>query len=226
MFKFTAIALALVTLLLTLEVFGVRSTTAGEKPWPEWSTVTVTGEGILFACPQGDGELLSDKGLTITATLRTSLGYPVAGFPATDLWLIGCDSGLVICGSARPFEGATDVNGRILLDGRILASGCDNTGVRLVAQGITMQPCLPIQVRSADLKSSQGGCPGDALCPDGEVDLADFSFLATHYPSSGNPGASYFACVDFATPYGGSLGLADLSRFATHLAGQHRCNVP
>jgi hypothetical protein len=213
---------ALVAVLLTLEIVNARPATSGSKPWPSTSTVTVA-PGVLFVCPYGDGELLSEKGLTISASIRDVLGSPARGIPATDFFLIGCGQDLRICSQPSPFPtGSTDVNGFIALDGRIAASGCDNAGVRLVVQGIIFPDCLPIQARSADVKLA-GGCPGDFICADGQVSAADFAYFASHYKTAGNPGATYSACLDIAAPYGGALGAADFARFAVHFRANHSC---
>ena len=222
-------ALCVLAAVLMLQIVGVNVASGGQKPDPRWSTAT-SAEGVLFACPAGDGDLLSARGLTITATLKDNLMHGIAFLPATDIWVVGCNAGLSLCYMAPPFpSGSTDLDGNIVLDGRLFTSGCDNSGLRLMAQGIGLASCLSIQTRTPDLKSSgppgPGPCAGDQICPDGKVNLADFSHWATHYPSAGNPSPGYFACTDIAQPYGGILGLPDFAQLITHLAGSttHGC---
>ena len=90
--------------------------------------------------------------------------------------------------------------------------------------------CLPIAVRSPDYKSAgapgPAPCGGDTRCPDSKVTNADFSWFVTHYPTTGNPGATYLACADYAAPLGAPIGLADFSKFSVHFAGAgHKCPI-
>ena len=191
------------------------------------STAT-SAAGILFSCPAGDGETLGRWGLTISATLLSYMDVPQANVPSSDMWLVGCNAGLRLCSTASPFQpNATDNNGHIVLDGILSVSGCDNSGLHLVVQGAQLFSCVPIQVRTPDLKSSgapgPAPCGGDQICPDGRVNLADYSFFVTHYPISSNPAPPYFACADLALPYENPIGLADFSRFANHFAAGHAC---
>jgi hypothetical protein len=193
---------------------------------PTLSTAT-SAAGVLIVCPQGDGDQLSAQGLAITVTVKDCGSQPIPTIPTTDMWAEGCSGGLSLCSHALPFvSGTTNQNGVIVLDGRLIAGGCDNSGLRIVVMGITIQSCVPIQARSMDLKSSgANACGGDQLCPDGKVNLADFAFFNTHYPTAKNPGATYFACMDFTVPYGGALGLADYAQFAAHLTSPvHGCS--
>jgi hypothetical protein len=145
-------------------------------------------------------------------TVRDCIGLPVAGVPATDIWLIGCNDLLVLCGGSGAINasGPTDANGQTTITDTFAAGGCDS-GVRVVVQGRLLvhpgcdEPCLPIQVRSADVNGNLA------------VNLADFASFGAGYTS---PPKVYNECIDFASPFG-VVTLSDLATFGTHF--QHAC---
>jgi len=195
-----------------------------------YSTAT-SAAGVHAACPGGDGDLLSANGLTITVTLIDNTQVPVPNMPATDMWLADCGpGGLVLCSpTASPFVGGvTDASGMIVLDGRLAASGCDNSGLYVVVQGLRIPTCVPIEVRTPDFKSPGApgppACGGDILCPDGQVTLADLAYFLTHYPTAANPTPAYVPCTDFGSPYGTTLTLVDFVKMAIHYSSPpHHC---
>ncbi len=190
--------------------------------------------GIALVCPAGDGDSFSSVGITINLTVRDSQDSGIAGIPRTDMWLVGCNDKLLLCGGSQGSnpDAATNALGQTTFSNEPNASGCE-TGVYVVVQGLIILKagcvpnCLPMQLRSPDYKSS--GAPGpppcglDTQCPDGKVSMADYTWFTLHYPNWDNPGAPYLACADFATPYS-SISLADYSRFIIHYTGTgHRC---
>lgn len=214
--KFAVLSLAAAAL-LCWQIAGVTTVNSGIVD-PCNSTAS-SAAGNEFACPQGDGDLLSDNGLTISVTIHDNTNAPVPGIPAADFWLVGCNDLLVLCGGSGSINatGATDANGQTTIAGSIAAGGCDS-GVRVVCQGIVLgsggacQPlCLPIAVASPDQKNPQGGGP-DLL-----VSLSDLAYFATGYTS---PPKAFNACLDFAAPYG-SITLADLAKYSSH--NGHHC---
>lgn len=197
--------------------------------------------GVVTACPRGDGDPLTatigggNSQITLTITLNG--GYPVPGIPAEDMWLVGCTDGLLLCGgsSGSNADGPTNAAGVTTFSNDLVAGGCD-TGLWVVVEAIVAQDpnnacnplCVPIATRSPDYKSSgapgPAPCAGDIRCPDSKVSNADYSWFVTHYPSASNPGATYIACADFATPLGAPIGLADFAKFSVHFAGAgHKC---
>jgi len=196
-----------------------------------FSTAT-SAPGVHYACPAGDGDLLSANGLTITVTLIDNTQVPMPNVPATDMWIADCSpGGLVLCSATEsPFVGGvTDAAGIIMLDGSLAASGCDNSGLYVVVQGFLIPTCVPITVRTPDMKSGGApgppACGGEILCPDGKVTLADLAYFLTHYPTAANPTPPYVPCVDFWTPYGAPVTLVDFVKMASHYSNSpaHQC---
>lgn len=169
--------------------------------------------GVLFACPQGDGTTLASAGLTITVTVIDQVNLPIVGIPAADIWLIGCNNLLGLCGGSGAISasGPTDANGQTTITAAIAAGGCDVSGVRVVVQGIVVgagacgQPCLPIKVKSADIS-------GDL-----RVDLIDLAQFSPNYASPPKP---YVECIDYVAPFG-TVTLGDFAKYASHY--QHLC---
>jgi hypothetical protein len=197
--------------------------------------------GIVMACPLGDGDQLTSPSgggnCQITLVVRDASCVGIAGVPAVDMWLVGCNDGLLLCGGSQGSQADHDTGngnnfplGETTFSNEPAAGGCD-TGVYVVVQGTLVgspATCLPIAVRSIDYKSAgapgPAPCGGDIRCPDGKVTNADFSWFVTHYPTGANPGATYFACADYTAPFGGPIGLADFAKFTVHFAGAgHKC---
>lgn len=214
--KFAVLSLVAAAL-LCWQVAGVTTVNSGIVD-PCNSTAS-SAAGVHFICPQGDGDALSGAGLTISVTIRDNTNAPVAGIPAADFWLIGCNDLIVLCGGSGSINAtaATDANGMTTIAGDISGSGCD-TGVRVVCQGIVLgngacSPiCLAIAVRSPDQKNSSGGAP------EGVVSGSDFSFFGTSYASPPKP---YFACHDFVGGPYGTITAADFAKFGAHF--NHSC---
>jgi hypothetical protein len=212
--KFAVLSLVAAAL-LCWQVAGVDTVNSGIVD-PCNSTAS-SAAGVHFICPQGDGDALSGAGLTISVTIRDNTNAPVAGIPAADFWLIGCNDLVALCGGSGSINAsaATDANGATTITGDISGGGCD-TGVRVVCQGIVLGNgacaplCLPIAVRSPDQKSTTGGPP------DGLVSGSDFSFFGTSYQSPPKP---LFACHDFVTF--GTITVADFAKFGAHY--NHQC---
>lgn len=207
------------------------------------NTVYTNQAAVVLACPLGDGDPLTSAvgaiNAQISLTVRDNACVTIEGIPAEDMWLIGCNDGLLLCGGSEGTQadhetgdGTPYASGETTFSHAPKVGGCD-TGVYVVCQGIIVAGgsgpivCLPVQVRSIDYKSAgptPPPCGGDIRCPDGKVTNADFSWFVTHYPTGANPGATYFACADYAAPLGSPIGLADFSKFAVHFAGAgHKC---
>lgn len=203
--------------LLSWQVAGVNIATSGVVE--PCSSTAVSAGGCYLVCPQGDGSRLDAIGATISITAKDITGAPIAGIPAADFWLIGCNDQLVLCGGGGAInaDSATNASGQTTIAGDLAASGCDLGGVSVVIQGVilTQQPnctvplCLPLTSVSPDL-SGNGGVI------DGAVDLIDLSQFSTGYTSPPKP---YQACLDFNCD--GAVDIIDFSIFAQHYL--HNC---
>jgi hypothetical protein len=210
--KFAVLSLAAAAL-LCLQIAGVNTVNSGVIH-PCLSTASGPA-GVIFACPQDDGDLLSVSGLTINVTLKDAANVAVAGVPAADIWLIGCNDLIGLCGGSGAINAsaATDVNGQTTITGNIAAGGCDLGGVRVVAQGVVIgagvcaAPCVAIKVKSADINKSLN------------VNLVDFSIFggASGYPSPPKP---YTECIDYTAPFG-TVTLPDFAKYGSH--NNHTC---
>jgi hypothetical protein len=214
--KFAVLSLVAAAL-LCLQIAGVDTANSGNVD-PCNSSAT-SPAGVIFACPNGDGDALNVLGLTISVTVKDNVGpgNPIQGVPATDMWLISCNDLLFLCNgsSAITASAATDVNGQTTFTGDIAAGGCDNGGVRVVVQGIVIgagicaDPCVPVKVRSADFDAN------------GVADAVDFVTFATGWPVP--PVAN--DCRDFNDD--GLVDSVDFVEFTGHYddgVTLHRCN--
>lgn len=169
--------------------------------------------GVLFACPAGDGDKLAAGGLTITVTCLDNVHAPIPGIIPSDIWLIGCNNLLTLCGGSGSINASapTDINGQTTITDDYAAGGCDLGGVRVVVQGIVVgagvcgQPCVPIKVKSADLNSNL------------VVNLVDFAIFGVGYTS---PPKSYNECIDYTAPFG-TVTLPDFAKYGSH--NNHTC---
>jgi hypothetical protein len=208
--RFAALSL-LVPIMLTMQLAGFdRANGAIVDPCRS----TASGPaGVVLACPQSDGDALNSLGLTITLTVRDRLNQPIPGVPATDIWLIGCDFALPLCGGSSAINASapTNVIGQTTITGDIAAGGCNLAGVRVVVQGLVIggagcgQPCIPIKVLSPDINGNLN------------VTVADMAMFAVGFPIPPKP---FEPCLAFAAPHT-EVNLASFARFAAHFT--HRC---
>ena len=168
--------------------------------------------GVLFACPAGDGDQLAAGGLTINVTILDNVSAPVPGVLASDIWVVGCADLLVLCGGSGAISasGPTDANGQTTITGDLAAGGCDGAlrvvwSGMVIGAGVCGQPCLPIQVRSADINGSL------------YINLVDFAAFGAGYTSPPKP---YNACIDYTAPFG-TVTLPDFAKYGAH--NNHTC---
>jgi hypothetical protein len=208
--KFALLSLA-VAALLCLQFAGASTVNSGVVD-PCNSSATAAA-GVAFACPQSDGDALGVNGLTITVTVRDDVNAPIAGIPAADVWLIGCNDLLALCGGSGAINasGPTDINGVTTITGDIAAGGCDLAGVRVVVQGVSIgagicaDPCVLIKVKSPDVN-------GNLV-----VNLVDFATFGAGFTSPPKP---YNECIDYVAPFG-TVTLPDFAKFGAH--NSHTC---
>jgi len=189
---------------LVINLPSVAQACAG-IPNLEHSTVSTQG-GVLLACPSGDGPRLEDIGGTVSITVRSMCpGWPgplpIAGIPATDIWL--WSDGLVLCGgsSSSNADGPTDSEGQTTISGPVASGGYAGT-IHVVVMGILLGELPTLTIVSPDID-------GDL-----QVDLVDLAAFAVAYTGAFDPRADMDG--------NGLLDLRDLSLFAAHW--QHVCD--
>ena len=169
-----------------------------------------------FTIAPGGGENLVDPAYgndyRIHLTLWETGDIPIAGLPATDMWL--WHSGLVICpGIFNQADGPTDANGHTTFSGTIYAGltgdatdGLDCSGAYLYvyAMGMPMNEEEPVCVStdSPDLN-------GDLM-----VGVTDFAKFAQDF-NCASQGQACDPCHDFNQD--GNTALADLAILAGYL---------
>ena len=186
---------------------------------PGLPVVNATGAGGCYVtCPAGDGDGLADIGAVITVTATDPTGAPIAGIPASDYWLIGCEDDIVLCSGSAAInaDSASNSAGVTTISGRLVAGGCDHSLVVVVQGIVATDPsgsgewlCLPYDTKSPDITGNGG-------VVDLVVDIVDLAALAMGYKS---PPKVYDACFDFNCD--GSVGLIDFAIFAQHYL--HNC---
>jgi hypothetical protein len=201
---------AVSTFLLLTRADGVNSASGIVSPC---NSTASSATGVNVACPQSDGNALSAAGLIISVTVKDNTNAAIVGMPPGDIWLVGCNFKLVLCGGSGAINAtaSTNVLGQTTIAGDIAAGGCDS-GVRVVCQGTVIgggacaQPCLGIAVRSPDLIGPAAGPP------DLRVNSLDFAKFTTDYRS---PPKAYNPCIDYAAPFG-VVDLKDFAVFGWH----------
>src|SRR5688572_2843411 len=94
----------------------------------------VANAGVVLVCPLGDGDPLTAAvggvNSKITLTLRDNTNSPIPNMPAVDMWLVGCNDGLLLCGGSQASnaDATTDAFGVTTFSNEPVAGGCD-TGV-------------------------------------------------------------------------------------------------
>ena len=174
-------------------------------------TSTAAGAGCCYlVCPQGDGTRFDDPGCNaiISLTARDIGGIPIPGILAADIWLIGCNDGICLCGGSGSINADSNtsafVPGFTTISGDLAAGGCD-TGFYVVIQGVIVgcpATCLPYQIMSPDINC-------DLI-----VDLIDLAMFAPPYQSG-----PYDICIDYDC--NGYLDLIDFAIFGIHYL--HAC---
>jgi hypothetical protein len=203
----------LVAVLLCWQIAPVTVGPTQSQPFPDGCQSTASSaSGCYTVCPKGDGSRLDAIGSTITVIVKDATGNPIAGIPASDFWVFGCNDHLfLVAGSASiDADGPTDASGQTTISGSLMAGGCDLAGLSVVVQGVVLLDqtcqqwlCLPIETVSPDM------APTGA--PDGVVDIVDLSVFAGGYTSPPKP---YDPCLDFGC--GSAVDLIDFSIFAQH----------
>jgi hypothetical protein len=214
--KFAVLSLAAAAL-LCLQFAAVETANSGNVD--QCLSEATGASGSIFACPASDGDALSAFGLTITVVARNNAGVGIEGIPAADIWLLGCNNLITLCGGSGGINasGPTDATGTTTIIGDIAAGGCDLGGVRAVIQGVLIgaggcgDPCVGVKVKSSDL-----------VAPFLLIQVNDLSKFSSHYQPIGG---TYNECADYIAPFG-VIQVNDLSKFSSHyspIGASHDC---
>jgi hypothetical protein len=214
MFKGKLVFLSLVAVALLCWQFlpaGVDVATSGVvNP----CSSSATGIGCCYlVCPQGDGTRFDDPApgcnAIIGLTAREVAGIPIAGILAQDVWLVGCNDGVCLCGGSGSIDADSNtsafVPGYTTISGDLQAGGCD-TGFYVVIQGVIVgcpATCLTYRIMSPDINC-------DLI-----VDIIDLALFAPVYLKT----QPYTTCMDYDCD--NTIGLIDFAIFGIHYL--HKC---
>jgi len=161
----------------------------------------------LLVMPDGSGRPLSEARVpwggvvdaTITAEILDVTAYPVADFPAEDMWLISVDGGLVTCPGGAIADGPTDALGIATFSNPLLAGGWSTELTQLVVNGsvVASRAGLDLVFNSPDLN-------GDL-----EVNLSDVQLFAADFYGT------YHHRSDLS--FDGTVNLSDIVPLATSM---------
>ncbi len=128
-------------------------------PDPENSTVTMAWDGpvMLRVHPDGSGPAFTEAysmtnqrvDATITLTLRDYGGFPIANFPAEDIWLQSGEAGLQPCGGrsgAQP-DRDTDANGQTVWVAPPRAGGWTSGLIQVYVNGMALATTAGLDIR-------------------------------------------------------------------------------
>lgn len=137
-----------------LMVFGAASLATAGIPDETESTAT-SASGCVQVVPNGTGDTLSSKGLTVTVTVRDGNGDPIAAYPFQDVGLADNAGGadVSLCTSGWLSSGNTNASGVTTITGVGFAGGSTQGGMRATVAGVRIisGPALDIDVVSPDM---------------------------------------------------------------------------
>lgn len=185
-----------------LMVIGAASLAAAGIPDETTSTAS-SASGCLRITPNGFGETLSSKGLTVTVTVRDGNGDPIAGYPFQDVGLADNAGGadISLCTSGWVSAANTNASGVTTITGSGFGGGSTQGGMRATVAGVrvTGSIALDIDVVSCDMD-------GDL-----DVDLVDLSSVPNGFAARFQNGVYNFQS-DFNCD--GVENLLDVTKFA------------
>lgn len=147
--------------------------------------------------PDGSGPSLASLDAVITVLINECPGVPIAGVPASSIWLSGTDDApLRFCEAAGIADGPTDANGATTFSRSLAGGGWSIGGLQVHVGEAELGAPLPFRVVSPDIN-------GDLA-----VDLADLGDFAIDYRA----GAAVRSDFDFDD----RLGLGDIAVMAIH----------
>ena len=180
-------------------LLGLTSLAMAGIPDPVLSTAS-SASGTLLITPAGAGEILGDKGLTISVNVKDANGDDIAGYPFQDMWVDGASpADIALCQGGSVADGNTNATGDATISGAISGGGWTQGGLQVYLAGVALAgPALTINVNSPDITR------------DLVVDLGDIGDFADDFI---NVNPNEFRS-DFV--FDGVLDLADIGEFAIH----------
>lgn len=155
-----------------LMVFGAASLATAGIP-SELTSTASSASGCLQVVPNGTGDTLSSKGLTVTVNVKDAAGFDIVGYPFQDVGLADNAGGadVTLCTSGWLSSANTNASGVTTITGVGFAGGSTQGGMRATVAGvrITSGLALDIDVVSPDMD-------GDL-----DVDLIDLSAVPTGF---------------------------------------------
>jgi hypothetical protein len=201
---------AFIVLALIFFPAGPESVNAIESGiWEPCESIASGAGGCLIVCPGGDGPSFEEIGAIISITVE-NMGLKVPDIPAADIYLIGANQGLVLCGGSGSIDADSATSafppvGYTTISGVLTAGGCD-TGLSVIVWGAVLgcpPIVLPCAVKSPDIN-------GDLI-----VDIVDLALFAPVYMGL----EPYSHCMDYNCD--GAVALVDFALFGIHYL--HNC---
>lgn len=148
-------------------LLGLASLASAGIPDDTNSTAT-SGTGTVLVVPDGTGDTLGNKGLTISVNVRDVNDDPIAGYPFQDIWWDDPGNGdISLCQGGSVADFNTNATGDTSISGAAAAGGYTQGGLQVYLAGTPLTgPTLGIDVNSPDIN-------GDLV-----VNLSDISLFA------------------------------------------------
>lgn len=178
-------------------LLGLTSLAAAGIPDDTLSTAT-SAAGTILVTPAGTGDVLANKGLTISVNVRDANDDPIQGYPFQDTWVDDIGNGdIALCQGGSVADANTDANGDTTISGAFAAGGFTQAGLQVYLAGTPLTgAALGIDVNSCDITK------------DLVVNLADVGEFATDF------GGAYNFRSDFVAD--GVINLADVGELGIH----------
>lgn len=180
-------------------LLGLTSLAMAGIPDPVLSTAS-SASGTLLITPAGAGEVLGDKGLTISVNVKDANGDDIVGYPFQDVWVdSAAPADIALCQGGSVADGNTNATGDTTISGAIAGGGWTQGGLQVYLAGVALAGnALTINVNSPDITR------------DLVVDLGDIGDFADDFI---NVNPNEFRS-DFV--FDNVLDLADIGEFAIH----------
>lgn len=160
-----------------LMVFGAASLATAGIPSETMSTAS-SASGCLQVVPNGTGDTLSSKGLTVTVNVKDAAGFDIVGYPFQDVGLADNAGGndVTLCTSGWLSSANTNAAGVTTITGVGFAGGSTQGGMRATVAGVRIVGTIAVPVLALDIDVVSPDMDGDL-----DVDLIDLSAVPTGF---------------------------------------------